>query len=740
MRKQTDEKNIPVSGVQSLLFVGMIAMFLGIAGPYGTGFQQTLENGLLPVQFLRQWLPITLFYVLKSLEMMAVFGALYLIAVLLIKSVLKVRHKNAEPSRLDPAEEYRKYKHRFFNLFIPLFILFLYFLSYRQGLFFLTPLQDWMQWGIWIGFATLLTILFMKFRVSIHFRTYRFFVCLLVLAALLPGLILSVQTVSDPVLRLILWTIVVFLSLGTGLLLVNRFASHPIRWLSLTLLALFLSAIVGLSLKTAAKNRYNVIHITLDTLRMASFNKEIMPFLFDLKDKGAYFPNSYSATDNTLPTHNAILYGKYASIVGFEKGPYPDTNLPELLRMDNYHTAMIAANGRLCIENGFNKGFDDYYEAWKTDNHIRNLFIGSDSLLRKRLRPIQRYLDIYRSKILNKARPIDKKTLGHREYRFFNYEPAEIVNEFVKTAIERSPASQPFYLLINYLDPHEPYLSPDTAKITGVVFQLKKLFPEIYQDLNFDQFAAGDTAIFAQFALMWPRVEGSDNKEAKDRFVKYCYEENVKYLDGELKLLFDYLETSGLLANTLIIVTSDHGESLGEHNLYKHRNYRLYNEEVRVPLLMVFPEIFSALTKNRVLTVNTQSVDLFPTTLDFLGILTDMPLNGISLLPFVFGIRDANTSRYAMSESLAISAIADEQYKLIIQDRMVQLYDWINDPGEKRNLAGKNQQRILALYRQLERQRGQTYTVSEHKDSDEFDPSRFDAETLQQLRSLGYIK
>lgn len=684
----------------------------GVITIYDTAYGHYLHHQVFPHNLMMHFLPVLLMYLLTGL------GLAFLLV--LLNSVSRFVATNF--------------------IFILIAALSMFFIS-TNSLNVVFPSADRVIGILHLMCILLLVLLFIKYPVPKHLSIYTRLISQAIILFLIPALSYFLLQSNHLFVQIVY--IVVFLSLAGAFIYMLRkisFRKNKIQFgILFFLLLIAISAAVSM-IRTTKNDRPNVIHITLDTLRMVSFREDTMPFLYDFKDRSAYFPNSYSDTDNTLPTHNAILYGKHASIVGFEPGPYPDTTLPQLLRWNNYHTAMISANGRLCIENGFNKGFDDYYEAWKSENHVRQMFLGHEKIISHSFRLISPLFTLYRDKLVDISRSINKKPMGHREYRYFNYEPAEVINEFVKTAVSRSPKNLPYYLFVNYLDAHEPYVSPDTASIDRIKTQLEDIFPDIYESLDMERFSPADTSIFTPITLMWPLVDSSANKEGRNRFLKFCYEENIKYLDKKLAELFQHFKDNNLLENTLIVITSDHGESLGEHNLYKHRNYRLYNEEIRVPLMIHFPESMSKLTAGKVLNVNTQSVDLFPTTLDFLGISEDIPLSGISLLPFVFGLRNPDEARFALSESLGISAIADEQYKVIIRNPYVELYDWVHDPGEGKNLAGSKRDRAMALLMQLERQRMQTYVMKDDRKINEFDPTRFDEETLQQLRSLGYIK
>jgi len=105
----------------------------------------------------------------------------------------------------------------------------------------------------------------------------------------------------------------------------------------------------------------------------------------------------------------------------------------------------------------------------------------------------------------------------------------------------------------------------------------------------------------------------------------------VAYVDSEIRKLFDGLESRGLLDNTLVVLTGDHGESLGEHGETTH-GYFAYNSTIWVPLIITGPGINTARIDEYV-----SHIDIFPTICDFLGIEKPSFLQGVSLLPLMDG-------------------------------------------------------------------------------------------------------
>lgn len=731
----------------SLILVLSFLLF-GAVEFYNNILFKFFETNALPHNLMAGFFPILVMYFIKSLAYVGVF--LLILAIVAVAVFAQINKVKFLPEKVD------HYLSTFADLLLPALLVYLLFFDYKSSPLTLSyyfyhlsaqfspMLKSAMSFNTLNGLTKMalalpIAFFFIAFRLSTHRRNYLSALLFMTTLAILPGLFFLIHYFSSlPTTAILLFLLLVLLAFIIYQVIV-LFKSKQ------RLPAMFLSIVMVLVVwgnlhfyKITRNSRLNVVHIILDTLRMESFNQNTMPFLYTLKNKGVNFPNSYSSSDNTVTSHNAIYYGKYPSLVGLEKGPFPATTIMEVLRSNNYHTAVVSANGRFCLVNGFGKGVDDFYEAWKTENHSRNMQLMIDYHLSSQFQLVEKYLAYYQKAILNKAAPIDKKGMRQEAYRYYNYEPAAVVNEFVKTVVRKNPPSQPFYLFVNYLDPHTPYLAPDAENITHVVQELKSTLPDIYKKLGFEQLSVADTTIFHQIMLMWNKVDSLKDKAARDKFLTFCYEENLRYLDGRMKELFEYFEKEQLRKNTLFIITSDHGESIGEHDLYEHGNKRLYNQEIQVPLFFLFPEKYGALTQNKVIDINTQSVDFFPTLIDLLGIKTDLKLSGKSLLPFMLSAENSSDVGYSISEYTGVSAIVDHRFKLIITDKTTELFNLAKDPKEQKNLAAAMPDKVADLTIKLAELRKTTQSVipnSAGAPQQEYDP-----ETIRQLKTLGYIK
>jgi arylsulfatase A-like enzyme/Flp pilus assembly protein TadD len=211
------------------------------------------------------------------------------------------------------------------------------------------------------------------------------------------------------------------------------------------------------------------------------------------------------------------------------------------------------------------------------------------------------------------------------------------------------------------------------------------------------------------------------------------YSGEVAYVDAELGQLFQWLEAHGGLDRTLVVLTADHGESLGEHGEMFH-SYFAYNSTIWVPLIIAGPGV----TRAARIKDYVSHVDIFPTVCDVLGLKIPAGLHGASLLPFFkgrtrkalpiyFESLDAHLNRgWAPLRGL----IRDG--KKYIDSPIPELYDLEKDFDEKTNLApGLDLAPYKKSFEAAFRSYGPSGAVKQ--------PGTSDRETRERLRSLGYI-
>jgi tetratricopeptide (TPR) repeat protein len=215
----------------------------------------------------------------------------------------------------------------------------------------------------------------------------------------------------------------------------------------------------------------------------------------------------------------------------------------------------------------------------------------------------------------------------------------------------------------------------------------------------------------------------------------------VAYTDSVLGLLLSRLDRLGIRERTLVVVTSDHGEGLGEHGEAEH-GFFVYDTTVRVPLIVRWPGMLAGGSRRR---LPARSIDLMPTILDLVagGAAMNDALPGRSLAPALRAPVEPDNDIGAYAETLfprfhfdcaELRSIRQGGWKYIEAPRP-ELYDLTHDPGERRNLYSSEGRRVAGLRSRL---------LDSLGDSPEsavvgVAPPTLDPETRRRLASLGYV-
>ena len=237
---------------------------------------------------------------------------------------------------------------------------------------------------------------------------------------------------------------------------------------------------------------------------------------------------------------------------------------------------------------------------------------------------------------------------------------------------------------------------------------------------------------FAWVHLYDPHEPYAPPEPFRSRYAGAPYDGEIAYADAALGHFVERLRAAAALAHTLVVIASDHGESLGEHGERTHGLFA-YDATLRVPLVMwaggqIRPGVFDQ---------TMRLVDVAPTVLDLLGSEPLPRVDGRSVRPFVTGEQpfdDSGSYFEALNASLTrhwapLTGILRERTKLI--DLPVpELYDLKTDPGERQNVYASQRDRARDLERRLDAvTRGASPAV----------PAALDADAEARLRSLGYV-
>lgn len=210
------------------------------------------------------------------------------------------------------------------------------------------------------------------------------------------------------------------------------------------------------------------------------------------------------------------------------------------------------------------------------------------------------------------------------------------------------------------------------------------------------------------------------------------YSGEVAYTDAQLAVLFDYLEKTGAMTETLIILTADHGEGMGDHGEYSH-SYFAYNSVMHVPLVVHIPGEQPGLVDE-----NASHVDIFPTVCEVLNLKIPKHIQGESLLPLAKGRVRTKSTIYI--ESLTPNLLAgwaplrgfirgDLKY---INLPIPEVYDLKGDMEENTNLATRSN--LPQLEKDLKQIQKDLKGKAVKQKMDEVEQ-----DTINKMRSLGYI-
>ena len=235
------------------------------------------------------------------------------------------------------------------------------------------------------------------------------------------------------------------------------------------------------------------------------------------------------------------------------------------------------------------------------------------------------------------------------------------------------------------------------------------------------------------FIHLWdPHDPYSPPQPFSATFKDDLYSGEVAYVDSELGKLFDYLESKELTKKTLIVLTGDHGEALGEHGELTH-DYFAYNSTLWIPLMIAAPGISAARVDEYVC-----HIDLFPTVCDLLTLEKPSFLQGVSLLPLLKGGKIKKRAIYFESLDAyynrgwaPLRGFTEEKRKFI-DSPLPEYYNLEDDFNEQNNLVQK-----IDLERQKKKMKALMDGLSFSLEMQS--PQRVDRETREKLKSLGYI-
>lgn len=250
--------------------------------------------------------------------------------------------------------------------------------------------------------------------------------------------------------------------------------------------------------------------------------------------------------------------------------------------------------------------------------------------------------------------------------------------------------------------------------------------------------AGGRTRWFCWIHLFDPHIPYRPPQPFKDKYKQDLYAGEVAYVDFSLRRLLEYIKSTNQARETLVVLTSDHGESLGEHEERTHGIFA-YNSTLHIPLIFHLPRIFR---KPKVIQKRARHIDILPTILEILKIDVPRDVQGRSLLTLLkksksWKVDDSYfeaMTAHLNSDWAPLQGILSGDFKYINLP-IKELYDVRSDPREEKNLARNKKSVVNELDNRLNKLLNEYSALPSLRGQ----RRREDLETLRKLEALGYV-
>jgi arylsulfatase A-like enzyme len=416
----------------------------------------------------------------------------------------------------------------------------------------------------------------------------------------------------------------------------RQWLARHLRTVGIGATALALGLLVGGCGKDA---EVNIVLITIDTLRpdhltCYGYAGPTSSHIDAFAEEAVLFEHVCCQSSQTLPSHASILIGtnpRTHKVISHES--FVDqkiTTLAEILKGRGYRTAAFISSHSLDSKYGLDQGFDTYWEVHKQFS--------------------------VQERQIQKAQEHSATT--------------DAVLDWLTDA-----AGSKFFLWVHWFDPHRPYDPPPRylGEFAGGYAGLATSDPDFIMKVWREQIDLAPEDV----AHLVGRYDGE-----------------IAFTDAQVGRVLDDLESRGLLDNTIVIITADHGEILYEHEHYFGHDIGLYDECIMIPLIVHLPGHGHPGMRISPL---VQSLDIMPTLLEALQIEPPQNLEGKSLIPLMEGA-GRSTVDFAFSETFPFPekspprhAVRTSEAKLIWKETQTdtlrkEYYDLLKDAGETTNL------------------------------------------------------
>jgi arylsulfatase A-like enzyme len=426
--------------------------------------------------------------------------------------------------------------------------------------------------------------------------------------------------------------------------LAERLANPRVRWLTVAALSGMLAVPAALTsgrqalaerravadLPAAPTGAPNVVLVVWDTVRAYNasaygYRRHTTPYLALWSNRGVMYAYATAPAPWTYPSHTSFLTGRWPFELNSQWKYTLDTSHPtlaEYLSSIGYQTAGFAANTNCCsYESGLNRGFIHYDDYLLTPVFLLARTVPGKWILQHTLG----LTDYFSRKWIG----LESRGAG------------DLNDSFLGWLGKRRP-DRPFFAFLNYFDAHEPYVPPATYE---GYFGIR---PQNWRDREY----------------LWNFIGENKTEEHKREILmaRDGYDDCIAYLDEQLNRLLERLSASRLLDNTVVIITSDHGEGFGDHGTIGH-SYGVFLEEIGVPLVILGPKV----PVHQLVRTPVSLRDLPATIVDLIGQSSGSPFPGRSLAELwrePRGQPDPQNARAALSEQAEPTAVESHKARL----------------------------------------------------------------------------
>jgi arylsulfatase A-like enzyme len=466
---------------------------------------------------------------------------------------------------------------------------------------------------------------------------------------------------------------------------IGFFSTRYLKYSCLLIICLLIFTVCGKKIVP----KYNVLLITIDTLRADhlgyhGYQRNTSPFIDSMAKKSCVFLDVTVQSPKTTPSIASMITSKYVDCIGVKTNwgilPGRFLTIPEVMKKHELATVAYTTNANLTAKNGIAQGFDEF-----------TFFPGAAAQVTEKT-------------IKRLARGFDKK----------------------------------FFLWLHYIDPHGPYTPP--APYNTMFVNDEFYNPSLKVNLDYTPMK-GLNKNYVLGAVPFYQQEAFKGNPKRNELAFYIsqYDGEIRYLDEEIKKLVNYMDEKGLLENTIVVFTADHGEGLGEHNYFFEHGWFAYQDQISVPLFIYIPNAKKCMKIRE----PVELLDLAPTLLELLKIPVPEDFQGKSLLPYFKGKKRKTGFIYSQTpkeypEIYRMLRLGKWKY-IIAQDGKEEFYNLAQNPGEIVNLANNingTHKCFLLLKKSIKK--GPWASIKTIKGK-RVKKKELDEETKKNLESLGYL-